>query len=338
MTIVFAMSLTLVSCDPKNGNDDTTPDDPNGDGNVEQEQPSTPSWEEQGYTVADAAFGTAYPDYAYTDLILANETDTLVISLNTEGEETLSVGEYTMDDSGTYPAGTWDPEYSMLWNVAMLSDGTVSVTKAGRNYTVKTDCVDENGDSVKWVYTGQVDLEVYTQQSAQAEFNLTWDDFDTDYTYYMYVDQNSLYAYVLAIVDPETGWELDLQFTGNGTDTEGKLPTGSFTMATTAIAENVIIPGYLDSEAGQVGGSYAINWDDPNATFNAFIDGSFTITEADGNTTLEGSFTTESGDEVSVNVTGTTPTIELYTPSGAPAKKSIVAKQGRTISKRFMRK
>lgn len=340
MTIVFAMSLVLVSCDPKNGNDDTTtPDDPNtgGGNNVEQEQPTTPSWEEQGYTVATSAFGTAYTTYYYTDLFLATETDTLILSLNTEGEETLTVGEYTMDDSGEYPAGTWDPEYSMLWKVAMLSDGTVSVTKAGRNYTVKTDCVDENGDSVKWVYVGQIDLEVEAQEPAQSEFNLTWDNFDTEYTYYTYVSEVSLYGYALAIVDPETGWELDLQFTGNGTDTEGKLPTGTFNMITTSVTENIIFPGDIDDE-GYTVGSYAINWDDPNSTFNPFVDGSFTITEADGNTTLEGSFTTESGEEVSVNVTGTTPTIELYTPSGAPVKKSIVAKQGRTISKRFMRK
>ena len=147
-----------------------------------------------------------------------------------------------------------------------------------------------------------------------------------------------MYAYTLAIVDPETGWELDLQFTGNGTDTNGKLPTGSFTMATTAVVENIILPGWLDSEAGQVGGSYVIDWSNPDATFNAFVDGSFNITEADGNTTLNGSFFTESGDEVVVNVTGTTPTdIYFYNPSGAPAKKSIVAKQGRTISKRFMK-
>lgn len=346
MTIVFAMSLTLVSCDPKDGNDDTTPDDPNGDGNVEQEQPtpSTPSWEEQGYTVANAAFGTAYPTLSFIDVTLATETDSLTISFSTDGEEELPLGDYTVDenpDDDEYPAGTYDPYYSYWYNAeneVMVIDGTVSVTKAGRNYTVKANCVDENGDSVKWIYTGQLELDVYAQQSAQSEFNLTWDNFDTDYTYYMYVSQYSLYAYALSIIDPETGWELDLQFTGNGTDTEGKLPTGSFTMATTAIAENVILPGYLDSEAGQVGGSYAINWDDPNSTFNPFVDGSFTITEADGNTTLEGSFTTESGDEVSVNVTGTTPTIELYTPSGAPVKKSIVAKQGRTISKRFMRK
>ena len=342
MTIVFAMSLVLVSCDPKDGNNDTTPDDPNGDSNVEQEQPtpstpSTPSWEEQGYTVANAAFGTAYTTYYYTNLFLATETDTLIISLNTEGEETLTVGEYTMDDSGSYPPGTWDPEYSMLWNVAMLSDGTVSVTKAGRNYTVKADCIDENGDSVKWVYVGQIDLEVEAQEPAQAEFDLTWNDIDPEYTLYLHVPSYNLYRYILAIVDPETGWELDLDFLGNATDTEGKLPTGTFTMLTSSITEYGILPGYIDDD-GYTNGSYAINWNDPNTTFNPFVDGSFTITEADGNTTLEGSFTTESGDEVSVNVTGTTPTIELYTPSGAPAKKSIVAKQGRTISKRFMRK
>ena len=339
MTIVFAMSLTLVSCDPKNGNDDTTPDDPNGDGNVEQEQPtpSTPSWEEQGYTVANAAFGTAYTTYYYTNLFLATETDTLIISLNTEGEETLTVGEYTMDDSGSYPPGTWDPEYSMLWKVAMLSDGTVSVTKAGRNYNIKADCIDENGDSVKWVYTGQVDLEVEAQEPAQSDFDLTWNDIDSEYSFYLHVPDFNLYRYILAIVDPETGWELDLDFLGNATDTEGKLPTGTFTMLTSSITEYGILPGYIDDD-GYTNGSYAINWNDPNTTFNPFVDGSFTITEADGNTTLEGSFTTESGDEVVVNVTGATPTIELYNPNGVPAKKSIVAKQGRTISKRLARK
>ena len=340
MTVVIAMSLVLVSCDPKNGNDDTTtPDDPNtgGGNNVEQEQPTTPSWEEQGYTVADVAFGTAYTTYYYTDLFLATETDTLILSLNTEGEETLSVGEYTMDDSGEYPAGTWDPEYSMLWKVAMLSDGTVSVTKAGRNYTVKVDCIDENGDPVKWVYVGQIDLEVEAQEPAQPEFDLTWNDIDPEYSLYLYVSDYNLYRYVLAIVDPETGWELDLDFLGNATDTEGKLPTGTFTMLTSSITEYGILPGYMDND-GYLNGSYAINWDDPNSTFNPFVDGSFTITEADGNTTLEGSFTTESGDEVSVNVTGTTPTIELYTPSGAPVKKSIVAKQGKKLNKRLARK
>ena len=326
MTIVFAMSLTLVSCDPKNGNDDTTPDDPNGDGNVEQEQPtpstpSTPSWEEQGYTVANAAFGTAYTTYYYTNLFLATETDTLIISLNTEGEETLTVGEYTMDDSGSYPPGTWDPEYSMLWKVAMLSDGTVSVTKAGRNYNIKADCIDENGDSVKWVYTGQVDLEVEAQEPAQSDFDLTWNDIDSEYSFYLHVPSYNLYRYILAIVDPETGWELDLDFLGNATDTEGKLPTGTFTMLTSSITEYGILPGYIDDD-GYTNGSYAINWNDPNTTFNPFVDGSFTITEADGNTTLEGSFTTESGDEVVVNVTGATPTIELYNPSGVPAKKA----------------
>ena len=131
------------------------------------------AWEEQGYTVATSAFGTAYPDDDYTNLFLATETDTLFLSLNTEGEETLTVGEYTMDDSGEYPAGTWDPVYSMLWNVAMLSDGTVSVTKAGRNYTVKTDCVDENGDSVKWVYVGQIDLSRSTRTSS-IRFRSYW--------------------------------------------------------------------------------------------------------------------------------------------------------------------
>lgn len=326
MTIVFAMSLTLVSCDPKNGNDDTTPDDPNGSGNVEQEQPtpstpSTPSWEEQGYTVANAAFGTAYTTYYYTNLFLATETDTLIISLNTEGEETLTVGEYTMDDSGSYPPGTWDPEYSMLWKVAMLSDGTVSVTKAGRNYNIKADCIDENGDSVKWVYTGQVDLEVEAQEPAQSDFDLTWNDIDSEYSFYLHVPSYNLYRYILAIVDPETGWELDLDFLGNATDTEGKLPTGTFTMLTSSITEYGILPGYIDDD-GYTNGSYAINWNDPNTTFNPFVDGSFTITEADGNTTLEGSFTTESGDEVVVNVTGATPTIELYNPSGVPAKKA----------------
>ncbi len=157
---------------------------------------------------------------------------------------------------------------------------------------------------------------------AQSDFDLTWNDIDPLYTGYLHVPSYNLYRYILAIVDPETGWELDLDFLGNATDTEGKLPTGTFTMLTSSTTEYGISPGYIDDD-GYVNGSYAVNWDNYSTTFNPFVDGSFTITEADGNTTLEGSFTTESGDEVVVNVTGATPTIRLCNPSGVPAKKTL---------------
>ncbi len=349
MTIVFAMSLILVSCDPKNGNDDTTPDDPNGDGNVEQEQPSTPSWEEQGYTVADAAFGTAYPDYAYTDLILANETDTLVISLNTEGEETLSVGEYTMDDSGEYPAGTWDPEYTWLWNAeneVMVIDGTVSVTKAGRNYTVKADCIDENGDSVKWVYTGQIELEVYsTDDTSYGEVEA--EDFSVDAIsgeagFYGDYAENGTSNYYVVLVDENGGYFiLDLYAVGTGT-TEA-IPSATYTISDT-YAENTAFSGYSDMTAGELVASYYFtdnNGDGKVGEGEVFYltEGNIVVAESEGTYTITGDVVSALGTNIDFTYTGAiTITDETETASAAPAKKSIVAKQGKKLNKRLARK
>lgn len=343
------VATTLVSCDPKN-NEDNNPDDPN----VEEEQPSTPSWEEQGYTVANAAFGTAYPSYSYIDVFFANEADTVTISFNTDGEKTLPVGDYVMDETTEYLPGTWDPEYSSWWNAKIaeetedgeyyFSEGTVSVAKSGRNYAVKIDLIDANGDSIKWAYVGQIELEVFSQEPAQESFDLTWDDLDNTYSYYYLSTDYSLYFYVLAVVDSETGREFDIVFTGTNVDTNGKLPTGTFDMATTSITENIIIPGFVNEE-GYIEGTYQIDWNNPSATFYPFVAGSISIAESEDvdNTTLSGSLYTEDGTEVTVNISGAAPTLDLYEPSEESAATSSVksvkpVKQGKKLGRRVVRK
>lgn len=350
--VLVATSLMLVSCDTKtDGVDDPTKNDSIPE---EVKEDLATLLKEQGYTLANAAFGTAYPSYSYIDVVFANEADTVAISFNTDGEETLPVGDYVMDETTEYFPGTWDPEYSSWWNakvaeaaedgVYYFSEGTVAVAKSGRNYAVKIDFVDVNGDSIKWAYVGQIELEVFSQEPAQESFDLTWDDLDTDYSYYYLSTNSSLYFYFLAVVDSETGREFDIVFTGTDVDTNGKLPTGTFNMATTSIAENTIIPGFVDEE-GYINGTYEIDWSNPSATFYPFVDGSISIAESEDvdNTTLSGSLYTEDGTEVTVNISGAAPTLDLYELSEESAATSSVKsvkpmKQGKKLGRRVVRK
>lgn len=356
--VLVATSLMLVSCNTKTDG----VDDPNDSIPAGVEEDLATVLKEQGYTLANAAFGTAYPSSSYIDVYFANEADTVAISFNTDGEETLPVGEYSMDEyienedgemELEYLPGTWDPEYSYWWNaktaeateygVYFFSEGTVSVEKSGRNYAVKIDFVDENGDAIKWAYVGQIELEVISQEPAQESFELTWDDLDTEYSYYYLSTDNSLYFYVLAVVDSETGREFDIVFTGTDVDTNGKLPTGTFDMATTSITENIIIPGFVDEE--DIYGTYEIDWSNPSATFYPFVAGSISIAESEDvdNTTLSGSLYTEDGTEVTVNISGAAPTLDLYELSEESAATSSVksvkpVKQGKKLGRRVVRK
>lgn len=358
MTIVFAMSLVLVSCDPKNGNDDTTtPDDPNtgGGNNVEQEQPTTPSWEEQGYTVANAAFGIVYPDYGSIDIQFASETDTLQISF-ISSEETLPAGEYTMDNSGEYPEGTWDPEYTLLWNAeneVMVIDGTVSVTKAGRNYTVIADCVDENGDPVKWVYTGQIELTVdagfsdpYYGEEETEDQSLSLSVIEADY--YGDLFGVGVPFYGIYLTNANQTAEVTLYAFGNSSSTSTVLTDGTYNVVAAAnIGELTLLEGSFDGETAEEQGHFVYGMQGSNALLNDgqyytgiyyFTGGSLTINkEAEDNYTITGTLTSALGTNIEISCAGVA-SITDKTTSGAPAKKSIVAKQGRTISKRFMRK
>lgn len=350
--VLVATSLMLVSCNTKTDGDGV--EDPNDSIPAGVQEDLATALKEQGYTLANDAFGTAYPSYSYIDVYFANEADTVAISFNTEeGEETLPIGEYVMDETTEYLPGTWDPEYSSWWNakiaeetedgVYYFSEGTVSVAKSGRNYAVKIDLVDANGDAIKWAYVGQIELEVFSQEPAQESFDLTWNDLDTEYSYYYLSTNSSLYFYVLAVVDSETGREFDIVFTGTDVDTNGKLPTGTFNMATTSIAENTIIPGFVDEE-GNINGTYEIDWSNPSATFYPFVDGSISIAESEDvdNTTLSGSLYTEEGTEVTVNISGAAPTLDLYEPEESAATSSVKSvkpmKQGKKLGRRVVRK
>ena len=356
MTIVFAMSLVLVSCDPKNGNNDTTtPDDPNAGGN-EQEQPTTPpSLEEQGYTVANAAFGIVYPDYGSIDIQFASETDTLQISF-ISSEETLPVGEYTMDNSGEYPEGTWDPEYTWLWNAeneVMVIDGTVSVTKAGRNYTVKADCIDENGDSVKWVYTGQIELTVdegysnpYYGEEETEDQSLTLSTIKA--TYYGDYFGVGVPFYYIYLTNANQTAEVTLYAFGNSSSTAAQITSGTYNVVAAAnIGELTLLEGSFDGETAEEQGHFVYGMQGSNALLNDgqyytgiyyFTGGSLTINkEAEDNYTITGTLTSALGTNIEISCAGVA-SITDKTTSSAPAKKSIVAKQGKKLNKRLAKK
>lgn len=325
MTAILAVSI-MASCEEKEQPITPEPSTPTDSVTV---TPQAPTLEEQGYIVLTSAEGTTYPNYNYIGLCFASETDSLFVDFNTNGEEMLPTGEYTVDDvdNPTYAAGTWDPAYSYYLapnEGAMLADGTISVKKSGRTYTIKADCVTETGDSVKYAYVGQINLEVFSQISPEPSYSLSWENIDPEYSYY--VNLGDRYAYILAVVEPSTGWEFNLAFTGDTTDTHGALPTGTFSMlAASEIVDNAIVPGYADATG--IGGSYFIIWDNADATFNPFVDGQIVIETVDGNTTLTGRFITYYADEVGVEITGASPVLEEYIPQGVAPKAAAKARK-----------
>ena len=294
----------------------------------------TPAEDFTGYTQLTFAEGVAYPTKAYADVTFANSTDTIIISFNlADGTETLPAANYTVDEDGSYEAGTFDPDYSAIYledsGWLYIEGGTVKVTKSGRKYTVKLDITDEDGETYKYYYQGAIEIEVYNFEP-QTEFEFTWDDFDTDWTYYTYVEDYSLYVMVLTLVDEDTGWEIDLAFTTSATDPAGVMPAGEYSMLTSSnITGNSIIPGY--TSGNNVGGSYATDW---NSGFGLFQSGDMTITVTGGNTTLEGEFADEDGNTYTVSVSGATPTLTYKDNSADPAP----ARRGAAKAKRFVRK
>ena len=375
--VLVATSLMLVSCNTKtDGVDDPANDSiPAG----VQEDLAT-ILKEQGYTLANAAFGTAYPSYSYIDVYFANEADTVAISFNTDGEETLPVGEYSMDEyienedgemELEYLPGTWDPEYSYWWNakaaeateygVYFFSEGTVSVAKSGRNYAVKIDFVDENGDAIKWAYVGQIELEVwdgypdeefYGEDEEATESTFTYNAGEADF--YGDAFGLGLNVYVLYLSEKDEAaniWnDVTLYALTNATATAESFPTGTYAINST-YEESTMIPGYFDSEYANNYGNVAYGFTGAVATegtfddYNAWwylVDGEVTVNLSDDGSAyeIEGSTRSANGSVINFSYTGAISITDKTSSDAATSSVKSVkpVKQGKKLGRRVVRK
>lgn len=369
--VLVATSLMLVSCNTKTDGDGV--DDPNDSIPAGVQEDLATVLKEQGYTLANAAFGTAYPSYSYIDVYFANEADTVAISFNTDGEETLPVGEYSMDEyienedgemELEYLPGTWDPEYSYWWNakaaeateygVYFFSEGTVSVAKSGRNYAVKIDFVDENGDAIKWAYVGQIELEVYENEEADTSYgeeeaeDFTISPIEATAAFCGDYAGNGTSNYYLQLVD-ENGGRIMLDIYAVGTGTADAIPNGDYTISDTN-AENTVAPGYSDLSQGKIFPSYYFIDKDEDGYVGSgeifyFVSGTIRIsnTEDGGDAisyTIEGAVETALGTAIDFSYTGAI-SIEDETSSDAATSsvKSVKpVKQGKKLGRRVVRK
>ena len=369
--VLVATSLMLVSCNTKtDGVDDPANDSiPAG----VQEDLAT-ILKEQGYTLANAAFGTAYPSYSYIDVYFANEADTVAISFTTEeGKETLPVGEYSMDEyvenedgemELEYLPGTWDPEYSYWWNaktaeateygVYFFSEGTVSVEKSGRNYAVKIDLVDENGDAIKWAYVGQIELTLddgysnpYYGEEETEDQSLSLSEISATY----YGDNSVGFPYYYIYLTNNDGTaEVVLYAFGNTSSTATELTSGEYNVvAVTNIGEFTLLEGSFDGETAEEKGHFVYGMKGSIALLNDgqyytgiyyFTGGSLTVNKEGENYTIAGTLTSALGTNVEISYTGAI-SIEDATSSDAATSsvKSVKpVKQGKKLGRRVVRK
>lgn len=354
--VLVATSLMLVSCNTKT------------DG---QEDLAT-ILKEQGYTLANAAFGTAYPSYSYIDVEFANEADTVEILFNTEeGEETLPVGEYVMDETTKYLPGTWNPEYSYWWNakaaeatedgVYYLSEGTVSVAESGRNYVVKIDLVDANDNPIKWAYVGQIELDVwdgfpdeefYGEDEEATERTFTYNAGQADF--YGDAFGLGLNVYVLYLSEKDEAaniWnDVTLYALTNATATAESFPTGTYAINST-YEESTMIPGYFNSENANNYGYVEYGFTGAVATegtfdgYNAWwylVDGEVTVNLSDDGSAyeIEGSTRSANGSVINFSYTGAISITDKTSSDAATSSVKSVkpVKQGKKLGRRVVRK
>ncbi len=367
--VLVATSLMLVSCDTKtDGVDDPTKNDSIPE---EVKEDLATLLKEQGYTLANEAFGTAYPSYSYIDVFFANEADTVTITFNTDGEETLPVGDYVMDETTEYLPGTWDPEFSYWWNakvaeaaedgVYYFSEGTVAVAKSGRNYAVKIDFVDVNGDSIKWAYVGQIELEVWDGYPDEEFYGESEEATESTFTYNageaeLYGDALGLglNVYVLYLSEKDEAaniWnDVTLYALTNATATAESFPTGTYAINST-YGESTMIPGSFDSESANQYGHLAYGFIGAVATegtfddYNAWwylVDGEVTVNLSDDGSAYEivGSTRSANGSVINFSYTGAISITDKTSSDAATSSVKSVKpmKQGKKLGRRVVRK
>lgn len=367
--VLVATSLMLVSCNTKTDGDGV--DDPNDSIPAGVQEDLATVLKEQGYTLANAAFGTAYPIDSYIYVTFANEADTVAILFNTDGEETLPVSEYVMDETTEYLPGTWDPEYSSWWNAKIaeetedgeyyFSEGTVSVEKSGRNYAVKIDFVDVNDNPIKWAYVGQIELEVwdgypdeefYGEDEEATESTFTYNAGEADF--YGDAFGLGLNVYVLYLSEKDEAaniWnDVTLYALTNATATAESFPTGTYAINST-YEESTMIPGYFDSEYANNYGNVAYGFTGAVATegtfdgYNAWwylVDGEVTVNLSDDGSAyeIEGSTRSANGSVINFSYTGAISITDKTSSDAATSSVKSVkpVKQGKKLGRRVVRK
>ena len=367
--VLVATSLMLVSCNTKTDGDGV--DDPNDSIPAGVQEDLATVLKEQGYTLANAAFGTAYPIDSYIYVTFANEADTVAILFNTDGEETLPVSEYVMDETTEYLPGTWDPEYSSWWNAKIaeetedgeyyFSEGTVSVEKSGRNYAVKIDFVDVNDNPIKWAYVGQIELEVWDGYPDEEFYGEDEEANESTFTYNageanFYGDAFGLglNVYVLYLSEKDEAaniWnDVTLYALTNATATAESFPTGTYAINST-YEESTMIPGYFDSEYANNYGNVAYGFTGAVATegtfddYNAWwylVDGEVTVNLSDDGSAyeIEGSTRSANGSVINFSYTGAISITDKTSSDAATSSVKSVkpVKQGKKLGKRVVRK
>ena len=124
---------------------------------------------------------TNYGDYYevgatnwYIDLYTADTDDMFVLEVQTATSATTFTGTYQFattyaagtavaftEDSGSY-WGLLDENWENIIDYTPVVSGTAVIGKSGDNYTITVDALDDNGNSIKVAYTGE--LEEYVDE------------------------------------------------------------------------------------------------------------------------------------------------------------------------------
>ncbi len=356
MTVLLATSLVMVSCEEKqNQNDPKDPiedtqkpgDDTQKPGDNTQnpgEDETEPPEDFEGNifnVAATSAAGESYPERAYMDVYLETEEQGIRISFNmSPGDSVLLEGEYVVDNEGSYPAGTYDPNYT-YWTTAeavegeenFIVDGSIFVSVEGETYSISTKLMDFNGDSINYTYTGAIEWNIHrTPPYVNEELVYAEAQYGGD----MAGSGNGWYwLYLTNLVPTETEFgteEVVLYLFADGLGSATELPTGTFKFPTSQeeiFAAKTLVPGVYDEENGFLYSWVLMNDGQYYTNVYQLAAGTLEITKnADNTYTVEGNMADAGsyagGATTTFAYTGNIEiTDQSQSASGAPAVKSV---------------
>lgn len=235
------------------------------------------------------------------------------------------VGTYTVDATESMAAGTALPGYidedSYIWptyyfndatqDFALISSGTLTVTKNGNDYTVTADFKDEEGGRICSSYTGPItiregeleddddddddddeDIEETTLTSDVTVSNITFAEAD----YWGDAYESGTNDWTLSL-ENEAGDCLVLEFF---TDLAAKTPEGSYTVDLTySFAKGTMFDGYF-ALVGLAPSYYNTKTEE----YAYLASGTLTIAKSGDNYTVTAAFKDANGHNISANYSG----------------------------------